>query len=136
MSVSENITSTRAYSSLGCNFLLLGSQTGKERELTFLSTRKSLIRVKASTKFSGFTCCLSVALVTRKHKYFPGICDATGGSAIIPPTPNLHKNSIFLYSLFKSAASAVLKLTSAFIAIAHVSSVSMKSLSVTTTLFK
>ena len=88
--------------------------------------------------FSGFTCCLSVALVTRKHIYLPGICDATGCSTIIPPTPGLsfHKNSIFLYSLLKSAASAVLKLSSAVIAIAHVRSVSMKLLSVTTTLFE
>ena len=99
-------------------FPLLGSDSGKKREVT------------------GFTCCLSVALVTRKHKHFPGICDATGGIAIIPPTPGLrsHKNSIFLYYLLKSAASAVLKLTSAVIGIAHVRSVSMKSLSETTTL--
>ena len=39
-------------------------------------------------------------------------------------------------SLLKSAASAVLKLTSAVIAIAHVRSVSMKSLSVMTILFE
>ena len=37
---------------------------------------------------------------------------------------------MFLYSLLKSAANAVLKLMSAVIAIAHVLSVSMKSLSV------
>ena len=138
MSVSENITCTNAYNSLGCSFPLLGSYTGNEREVTPLSTKKSLSRVKANTKLFGSTCCLSVALVTRKHKYFPGICDATGGSAIIPPTPGLcfHKNKIFLYSLLKSAASAVLKLTSAVIAMAHVRSVSMKSLSALTILFE
>ena len=43
---------------------------------------------------------------------------------------------MFLYSLLKSAASAVLKLTSAVIAIAHVRSVSMKSMSVMTILFE
>ena len=136
MSVSENITCTRAHNSLGCSFPLLGSYTGNEREVTPLSTRKFLSRVKA--KLSGSTCCLSVALVTRKHKYFPGICDATGGSAIIPPTPGLcfHKNSMLLYSLLKSAALAVLKLTSAVIAIAHARSVSIKSLSVMTILFE
>ena len=114
MSVSENITCTSAYNSLGCSFPLLGSYTGNEREVTPLSTKKSLSRVKANTKLFGSTCFLSVALVTRKYKYFPGIYDATGGSAIIPPTPGLcfHKNSMFLYSLLKSAASAVLKLTS------------------------
>ena len=138
MPVSENITCKRAYNSLGCSFPLLVSYTGYEREVTSLSTRKSLSRDKANTKLSGSTCCLSVALVTRKHKYFPGICDATGGSAIIPPTPRLcfHKNSMLLYSLLKSAASAVLKLTSAVIAIPHVPSVSMKSLSVMTILFE
>ena len=138
MSISDNITCTRACNSLGCSFPLLGSYTGNEREVTPLSTRKSLSQVKANTKLSGFTCCLSVALVTKKHKYFPSICDATGGSAIIPPTPGLcfHKNSMFLYSLLKSAASAVLMLTSAVIAIAHARSVSMKSLSVMTILFE
>ena len=66
-----------------------------------LSTRKSLSRVSASTKLSGFTFCLTTALVTIKHKYFPGICDATGGSAMIPPTPGLrfHNNLLFLHSL-------------------------------------
>ena len=54
------------------------------------------------------------------------------------PTPGLcfHKNRIFLYSLLKSAASAVLKLTSAVIAIAHVRCVSMKLLSLMTILFE
>ena len=139
MSVSENITCTRAYNSLGCSFPLLGLYTGKEREVTSLSTRKSLSLVKTSTRFSGFTCCLSMALVTRKHKYFPDICDATGDSAtslLYQASVSMHENTIFLYSLLKSAASAVLKLTSAVIAIAHVRSVSMKSLSVITILFQ
>ena len=39
-------------------------------------------------------------------------------------------NSVFLYSLLKSAANAVLKLMSAVIAIAHVLFVSIKSLTV------
>ena len=80
-----------------------------------------------------------VLSVNKKHKYFPGICDATGSSAIIPSLTDLgfHKNSIFLYFLLKSAASAVvLKLTSAVIAIAHVRSVSIKSLSLTMMLFE
>ena len=113
-------------------------ESGKESEVNPHSIRKSLIRVSASTKLSGFTCCLSVALVTKKHKYFSGICDATGGSAIIPPTPGLgfHKNSMFLHSLLKSAASAVLKFTSAATAVAHVRSVSIKQPSVTTIMFK
>ena len=66
----------------------------------------------------------------QKNKYFPGICDATGGSAIISSTPGLcfHKNLIFLCSFLKSAAGAVLKFKSAVIAIAHVLSVSIKSL--------
>ena len=121
MFVSSNIPSIRAYSSPGCSFSLLGSSTGKENGVTPLSTRKSLRQVSASTKLSGFMCCLSVALVTKKNKYFLCICDAAWGSAIIPPTLGLcfHKNSTFLYSLINSAASAVLKRTSAVTAIAH-----------------
>ena len=46
------------------------------------------------------------------------------------------KNLIFLYSLLKSAASTVLQITSAVIAIAHVISVSLKALSVITMLFE
>ena len=84
------------------------------------------------TRFSGSTCCFSVALVTKKHRYFPGICDAAEGKAATPPTPVqcLQGKSTFLYSLLKSAANAVLKLMSAVIAIAHVLFVSMKSRSV------
>ena len=50
----------------------------------------------------------------------------------MPPIPGLcfHRNSMFLYSLLKSAANAVLKLMSAVIAIADVLFVSIKSLSV------
>ena len=57
-----------------------------------------------------------------EHRYFPGICDAAGGKAATPPIPGLciQKNSMFLCSLLKSAANAVLKLMSAVIAIAHV----------------
>ena len=49
-----------------------------------------------------------------------------------PPIPGFcfQRNSMFLYSLLKSAANAVLKLMSAVIAIAYVVFVSLKSLSV------
>ena len=77
-----------------------------------------------------------MALVAKKHKYFPGICGAAGGSAFIPPTTDLcfHKNSIILYSLSKSAASAVLRLLT--VVIAMVFTVGIKSLSVTTMFFE
>ena len=121
-----------ACSSRGCSRPLFGSYTGSESSFTSLSTRKSLNLVKDKTRFSGSTCRFSVARVTKKHRYFPGICDAVGGKAATPPIPGLcfQRNSMFLYSLLKSAANAVLKLMSAVIAIAHVLSVSMKSLSV------
>ena len=127
-----------AYSSRGCSRPLFGSYTGSESSFTSLSTRKSLNLVKDKTRFSGSTCRFSVARVTKKHKYFPGICDATGGKAATPPIPGLcfQRNSMFLYSLLKSAANAVLKLMFAVIAIAHVLFVSMKSLSLTIMLFK
>ena len=109
-----------------------GHQVVKNLSEPSISTRKSLSLVKDKTRFSGSTCCFSVALVTKKHRYFPGICDAAGGKAAKPPIPGLcfQRNSTFLYSLLKSAANAVLKLMSAVIAIAHVIFVSMKSLSV------
>ena len=121
-----------AYSSRGCSRPLFGSYTGSESSFTSLSTRKSLNLVKDKTRFSGSTCRFSVARATKKHRYFPGICDAAGGKAATPPIPGLcfRRNSMFLYSLLKSAANAVLKLMSAVIAIAHVLFVSMKSLSV------
>ena len=117
-----------AYSSRGCSRPLFGSYTGSESQFT----RKTLNLVKDKTRFSGSTCRFSVARVTKKHRYFPGICDAAGGKAATTPTPGLcfQRNSMFLYSLLKSAANAVLKLKSAEIAIAYVLSVSMKSLSV------
>ena len=57
---------------------------------------------------------------SQKHKYFSDICEETGGSAIIHPTPGLcfQKISIFCYS--NVGNSAVLKLTSAVIAMALV----------------
>ena len=130
MLVSEKITCISACSSRGCNRPLFGSYTGSESSFTSLSTRKSLNLVKDKTRFSGSTCRFSVALVTKKHKYFPGICDAAGGKAATPLVPGLCflRNSMFLYSLFKSAADAVLKLISAVIAIAHVLFVSIKLL--------
>ena len=121
-----------AYRSRGCSRPLFGSYTGSESSFTSLSTRKSLNLVKDKTRFSGSTCRFSVARVTKKHRYFPGICDAAGGKAATPPAPGLcfQRNSMFLYSLIKSAANAVLKLMSAVVAIAHVLFVSLKSLSV------
>ena len=120
------------YSSRGCSRPLFGSYTGSESSFTSLSTRKSLNLVKDKTRFSGSMCRFSVARITKKHRYFPGICDAAGGKAATPPIPGLcfQRKSMFLYSLLKSAAHAVLKLISAVIAIAHVLFVSMKSLSV------
>ena len=121
-----------AYSSRGCSRPLFGSYTGSESSFTSFSTRKSRSLVKDKTRFSGSTCRFSVARVTKKNRYFPGICDAAGGKAATPPTPGLcyQRHSIFLYSLLKSAANAALKLMSAVIAIAPVLFVSMKSLSV------
>ena len=130
--VTNKITCISAYSSRGWSRPLFGLYTGSESSFTSLSIRKSLIFVKDKTKFSGSTCRFSVALVIKKHKYFPGICDAAGGKAAKPPIPGLcfQRNSIFLYSLIKSAANNVLKLMSAVIAIAHVLFLSIKSLSV------
>ena len=130
--MSEKILCISAYNSRGCSRPRFGSYTGSESSFTSLSTRKSLNLVKDKTRFSGSTCRFSVALVTKKHKYFPGIFDAAGGKADMPPTPRFcfQRDSMFLYSLLKSAANAVLKLMSAVIAIAHVLFVSMKSLSV------
>ena len=121
-----------AYSSRGCSRPLFGSYSGRESSFASLSTRKSLNLVNDKTRFSGSTCRFSVARVTKKHRFFPGIYDAAGGMAASTPIPGLcfQRNSMFLYSLLKSAANAVLKLMSAVIAIAHVLSVSMKSLSV------
>ena len=81
---------------------------------------------------SGSTFCFSVALVTKKHKHFPGICEAVGGKAATAPIRGIcyQTNSMILHSLLKLAAIAVLKLMSAVIAIKHFLSVSIKSLSV------
>ena len=121
-----------AYSYRGCSRPLFGSYTGSESSFTSLSTRKSLNLVKDKTWFSGSKCRFSVARVTKKHRCFPGICDAAGGKPATPPSPGLcfQMDSMFLYSLLKSAANAVLKLMSAVTAIAYVLFVSMKSLSV------
>ena len=68
----------------------------------------------------------------------PGIYDATGGRFIRPPTPGLcfHKSSMFLYSLSKSSACSVSKLAFVVIAVVHVRSVSITSLSVTRSFFE
>ena len=76
MLVSEKIMCISAYSSRGCSCPRFGSYTGSESSFTSLSARRSLSLVKDKTRFSGPTCCFSVALVTKKHKYFPGISDA------------------------------------------------------------
>ena len=129
MSVSAKITGISACSSLGCSRPRLGSYTGSDSSLTSLSRRKSHSLVRERTKSSGSTCCLSVALVTKKHKYLPGIWEAAGVKAATPPKPGLcfHRNSMFLYNLLKSAANAVLKFMSAVMAIAHVLLVSIKA---------
>ena len=127
-----SIRKSYEYQYHGCSRPRFGSCCGIESSFTSLCTRKSLSLVEDKTKFSGSTCHFSVALVTKKYKYFPGICEAARGKAATPPIPGLsfERNSMFLYSLLKFAASSVLKLTSAVIAIAHALFVSIKSLSV------
>ena len=103
--------------------VVLGCVVYRKREFFhLLFTKKSLSLVKDRTKSSESTCSFSVALATKKHRYFPGNCEAARGKAATPPIPVLcfHRNSMFLNSLLKSAANAVLKLMSAVIAIAHV----------------
>ena len=131
MLVSEKITCISAYNSRGCSRPRFGSYTGTESSFISLFKRKSLSLVKDKTKFSESTGRFSVALVFKKHKYFPGICEAAGGKAATPPIPGLcfQRNSMISYSLLKSAANAVLKLITAVIAIAHVLFVSIKLLS-------
>ena len=131
MFVSAKTTCISAYCSLGCSPPRLGSYTGSESSLTSLSRRKFLSLIRERTKSSGSTCCLSVALVTKKHNYLPGIWEAAGGKAATHLKPGLcfHRISMFLYALLKSAAYAVSKLMSAVMAIAHVLFDSIKSLS-------
>ena len=128
MLVSEKITCISAYS-IRPRF---GSYTGSRSSFTSLSTSKSHSLVKDTTKFFGSTWRFSVALVTKKNNYLPGICGAAGGKAATPPIPGLcfQGKSVFLYSLLKSAANADLKLMSAVIAMVHVLFVSIKLLSV------
>ena len=122
MLLSEKITCISAYSSRGCSRLRFGSYIGSESSFTSLSTMITLILVKDKTRFSGSTRCFSVDLVIKWHRYFSSICDAARGKAATPPFPGLcfQRNSVFLYSLLKSAANAVLKPMSAVIALAHV----------------
>ena len=74
----------------------------------------------------------------QKHENFPDICNATGGNA--DATLNLGlcfvKNSIFLYSLLKLAANAVLKLISALMSTEHVLSVIINRISFSTLLLE
>ena len=131
-SIRKDRSCISAYRCRGCSRPRFGSYIGSESSFTSISTRKSLSLVKDKTRFSRSTSRFSVALVTKKHKYFPGICDAAGGKAATPHIPGLcfQRSSMFLYSLLKSAANAVQKLMFAVIAIAHVLFVSVKSLSV------
>ena len=91
MLVSEKFTCISAYSSRGFSRPRIGSYTGSESYFTSLSSRNSISFVKDKIRFSGSTCCFSVALVTKKHKFFPGICDAAGG-----------KNARLLFLVFAS----------------------------------
>ena len=97
-----------------------------------LSIMKSRSLVSANITCSGSIVFLSLTLVTRKHRYFPGTCATDGGSGAIPPSPGLclNRNSTFWYSLLKSASSLDLKLMSAVMQIALVLFDRMKSLSV------
>ena len=85
MLVSEKITGISAYSSRGCSRPRFGSYTRSESSFTPLSSRKSFSLVRDKTKSSEFMCCFSVDLVTKKHKCFPGICEAAGGKTATPP---------------------------------------------------
>ena len=100
-----------------------------KREFPHLPLHKEVSKDKI--RFCWSTCCFSVALIIKKHRYFPGICDAARGRALTTPIPGLcfQWNSMFFYTLLKSAANAVLNFMSAVIAIAHVLFVSIKSLS-------
>ena len=89
MLVSEKITCISAYTYRGCSRPRFTSYTESESSFTSLSTRKSLSLVKDKSKISGSTCRFSVVLVTKKHKYFPGICEVAGGKAATPPIPGL-----------------------------------------------
>ena len=111
MLVSEKITCISTYSSRP----RFGSYTGSKSSFTSLSTSKSHSLVKDTAKFSGSTWRFSA-----------------GGKAATPPIPGLcfQGNSMFLYSLLKSAANADLELMSAVIAMVHVLFVSIKLLSV------
>ena len=137
MLVSEKITCISAYSSQGCSRTLFRSHAGNKSSFTPLSTKNSPILFRNKTESLWSTCCFSVALVTKKHKYFPGFCEAADGKTAISPTPGIcfQNNLVFVsimfwYSLLKSAANAVLNLMSVVKAIAHVLSVSKKSRSV------
>ena len=117
--------------------VLLGSDRTLEARIPSLLLPQGSLSISSRTRL-GFPGPHAAFLrhITKKHKNFPGICDATGGKAATPPIPGLsfQRNSMLLYSLSKSAANAALKLMSAVIAIAHVLFVSIKSLSVNITL--
>ena len=86
MLVSEKNTCISAYSSRGCSLSLFGSYTGSESSFTPLSTKILSVFFGDKTKSSGSTYCFATALVTKKHKYFAGLCEAAGGEDATPPT--------------------------------------------------
>ena len=90
MLVSEKITCISSCSSLGRSYPRFGSYTGSKSSFTSLSTSKSHNLVKDTTKCSGSTWRFSVALVTKKNEYLPGICEAAGGKAATPPIPGFY----------------------------------------------
>ena len=103
--------------------LCLG-RTLEARDLYFPSPLESLsVSLGTEPNLQGPLAAFPSPLFAKKDKYFPGICETTGGKAATP-------RKIFLYSLFKSTASAVLKFMSAVIDTAIVLFVSIKSLTV------
>ena len=131
MLVSEKkITCIIAYSSRGCSRHRFGSYIGSESSFTSLSTRKSLSVVKDKT--------FPVPHAAFPSPSSPRSIDTFPVSATPPEARLLRliflvfasKGILFLYSLLKFGANAVLELMSAVIAIAHLLFVSIKTLSV------
>ena len=120
MLVSEMIMCISAYSFRGCSRPWFGSYTGRESSFSSLSTRKTFSLVKDRTKSSGSTCCFFVALVNKKHRYFPGTCLLRNrrrqGCYTSYSSSFLPRKFYIFYILLKSAAIAFLKLMSALIA--------------------
>ena len=132
MLISGKITCVSGSSSRGCSRPQFQWSTGSESSFASVFTRKYRSLARNRVNSSESTCCYSVALVAKKHKYFPGNCEADGGKAATPPIPCLwfHKISMFSYSFLMSPANAVLKLMSSVIVFAYVLVERRKSLSV------